>query len=74
MSQWVKTRTSIGQTFEVVKGAITGETAAPGALRTITASEVSSFPIVTRLSRFQSQLTQTGSQLELARKVENKQI
>ncbi|GAA5910492.1 uncharacterized protein JCM6883_003027 [Sporobolomyces salmoneus] len=48
---WLKTRTSIGQTFEVVKGALTGETAAPGALRTITASE-----------------------LELARKVENKQI
>ncbi|GAA5977119.1 hypothetical protein JCM5350_003225 [Sporobolomyces pararoseus] len=48
---WVKTRTSIGQTFEVVKGAITGETASPGNLRTINASE-----------------------LELARKVENKQI
>ncbi|GAA5871267.1 hypothetical protein JCM16303_000700 [Sporobolomyces ruberrimus] len=48
---WVKTRTSIGQTIEVVKGAITGETAAPGALRTINASE-----------------------LELARKVEDKQI
>ncbi|GAA6061788.1 hypothetical protein JCM10212_001394 [Sporobolomyces blumeae] len=48
---WLKTRTSIGQTFEVVKGAITGETAAPGVLRTI-----------------------AGSELELARQVENKQV
>lgn len=41
--QWLKTRTSLGQLAEVAKGAITGETAAPGALRTITASEVCSF-------------------------------
>ncbi|GAA5825730.1 hypothetical protein JCM5353_005252 [Sporobolomyces roseus] len=37
---WLKTRTSLGQLAEVAKGAITGETAAPGALRTITASEL----------------------------------
>ncbi|KAM0789302.1 hypothetical protein ACM66B_000142 [Microbotryomycetes sp. NB124-2] len=32
---WYKTSTAIGQAFEVAKGAITGETAAPGVLRTL---------------------------------------
>ncbi|GAA6003021.1 hypothetical protein JCM10207_001949 [Rhodosporidiobolus poonsookiae] len=37
---WVKTRTTIGQAAEVLKGAITGETAAPGALRVVSASDL----------------------------------
>ncbi|BGP00160.1 hypothetical protein JCM10021v2_003840 [Rhodotorula toruloides] len=37
---WVKTRTSLGQTVEVLKGAVTGETAAPGHLRVISGSDV----------------------------------
>ncbi|GAA5923916.1 hypothetical protein JCM3775_005547 [Rhodotorula graminis] len=37
---WIKTRTSLGQTVEVLKGAITGETAAPGNLRTISSAEL----------------------------------
>ncbi|GAA6048411.1 hypothetical protein JCM3770_003745 [Rhodotorula araucariae] len=37
---WVKTRTSLGQTVEVLKGAVTGETAAPGHLRVINGSEL----------------------------------
>ncbi|GAA5972450.1 hypothetical protein JCM8115_002210 [Rhodotorula mucilaginosa] len=37
---WVKTRTSLGQTVEVIKGAVTGETAAPGHLRVISASDL----------------------------------
>jgi len=43
-SQWIKTRTSLGQTVEVLKGAITGETAAPGNLRTISSAEVRPSP------------------------------
>ncbi|KWU43200.1 hypothetical protein RHOSPDRAFT_29738 [Rhodotorula sp. JG-1b] len=39
-SEWVKTRTSLGQTVEVIKGAVTGETAAPGHLRVISASDL----------------------------------
>ncbi|BGP16954.1 hypothetical protein JCM10213_007399 [Rhodosporidiobolus nylandii] len=37
---WVKTRTSLGQAAEVIKGAVTGETAAPGALRVLSASDL----------------------------------
>ncbi|GAA5874483.1 hypothetical protein JCM3774_005732 [Rhodotorula dairenensis] len=37
---WVKTRTSLGQTVEVIKGAVTGETAAPGHLRVISAADL----------------------------------
>ncbi|BGP40786.1 hypothetical protein JCM10450v2_004788 [Rhodotorula kratochvilovae] len=37
---WIKTRTSLGQTVEVLKGAVTGETAAPGYLRVISGSEL----------------------------------
>ncbi|GAA6044536.1 hypothetical protein JCM8097_000484 [Rhodosporidiobolus ruineniae] len=37
---WVKTRTSLGQAAEVLKGAITGETAAPGVLRVLGASDL----------------------------------
>ncbi|GAA5896352.1 hypothetical protein JCM6882_000993 [Rhodosporidiobolus microsporus] len=37
---WVKTRTSLGQAAEVLKGAITGETAAPGVLRVLGSSDV----------------------------------
>ncbi|KAM0749353.1 hypothetical protein T439DRAFT_315583 [Meredithblackwellia eburnea MCA 4105] len=48
---WHRTESTLTQTFEVVKGAITGDTASPGVLRVITASE-----------------------LELARKVEDKEI
>jgi hypothetical protein len=39
--QWIKTKTSLTQAYEVAKGALTGETAAPGALRVINASDVS---------------------------------
>jgi hypothetical protein len=35
-------QSSIGQLADIAKGAITGETAAPGALRTITSDEVRS--------------------------------
>ncbi|GAA5826509.1 hypothetical protein JCM11251_002403 [Rhodosporidiobolus azoricus] len=37
---WVKTRTSLGQAAEVLKGAITGETAAPGVLRVLGSSDL----------------------------------
>ncbi|GAA5971210.1 hypothetical protein JCM11641_004186 [Rhodosporidiobolus odoratus] len=37
---WKKTRTSLGQAAEVLKGAITGETAAPGNLRVVSASDL----------------------------------
>ncbi|BGP55928.1 hypothetical protein JCM8202_005271 [Rhodotorula sphaerocarpa] len=37
---WVKTKTSLGQTVDVIKGAVTGDTAAPGALRVINASDL----------------------------------
>ncbi|GAA5866956.1 hypothetical protein JCM1840_005919 [Sporobolomyces johnsonii] len=37
---WVKTRTSLGQTVEVLKGAVTGETASPGHLRVISAKDL----------------------------------
>ena len=40
-TQWIKTESSLAQTYELVKGAVTGETASPGALRVITESEVS---------------------------------
>ncbi|CEQ42272.1 SPOSA6832_04089 [Sporobolomyces salmonicolor] len=39
-SEWVKTRTSLGQTVEVLKGAVTGETASPGHLRVISAKDL----------------------------------
>lgn len=39
-AQWVKTKTSLGQTVDVIKGAVTGDTAAPGALRVINASDL----------------------------------
>ncbi|KAJ8293495.1 Protein bli-3 [Rhodotorula toruloides] len=39
-TEWVKTRTSLGQTVEVLKGAVTGETAAPGHLRVIAGSDL----------------------------------
>lgn len=42
-TQWIKTESSLAQTYELVKGAVTGETASPGALRVITESEVSFF-------------------------------
>ncbi|GAA6004182.1 uncharacterized protein JCM10292_007278 [Rhodotorula paludigena] len=38
---WIKTRTTLGQAAEVLKGAITGEAAAPGALRVISGSDLS---------------------------------
>ncbi|GJN91134.1 hypothetical protein Rhopal_004152-T1 [Rhodotorula paludigena] len=39
--EWIKTRTTLGQAAEVLKGAITGEAAAPGALRVISGSDLS---------------------------------
>ena len=38
---WIATRGKIGQAVEVAVGAVTGKTAAPGELRTITKEEVS---------------------------------
>lgn len=38
---WVKRESSIRQAFEVAKGAVTGETASPGDLLIISASDVS---------------------------------
>ena len=41
---WMATRGAIGQTVDVAVSAITGKTAAPGELRTITKDEVSYMP------------------------------
>ncbi|GAA5878554.1 hypothetical protein JCM8547_008792 [Rhodosporidiobolus lusitaniae] len=38
---WVKTRSGLGQAAEVLKGAITGETASPGHLRVLSGSDLS---------------------------------
>ncbi|SCZ89994.1 BZ3500_MvSof-1268-A1-R1_Chr9g10667 [Microbotryum saponariae] len=40
INYWVSTRTSIGQVLDVAKSALTGETAAPGHLRTISGSDL----------------------------------
>ncbi|SCV69960.1 BQ2448_1354 [Microbotryum intermedium] len=40
INYWVATRTSIGQMLEVAKSALTGDTAAPGHLRTISGSDL----------------------------------
>ncbi|KDE07695.1 hypothetical protein MVLG_02154 [Microbotryum lychnidis-dioicae p1A1 Lamole] len=40
INYWVSTRTSIGQVLDVAKSALTGETAAPGHLRTIYGSDL----------------------------------
>ncbi|KAL8292019.1 hypothetical protein RQP46_001485 [Phenoliferia psychrophenolica] len=37
---WIKTESSLAQTFEVVKGAVTGEVASPGSLRVLSESDL----------------------------------
>ncbi|KAK4701892.1 hypothetical protein P7C70_g4341, partial [Phenoliferia sp. Uapishka_3] len=37
---WIKTESSLAQTYELVKGAVTGETASPGALRVISEADL----------------------------------
>jgi hypothetical protein len=77
---WVKTRTSLGQQFEVLKGAVTGETAAPGHLRVVNASDVSPDSVLFELYEraltafFSFRPTLSTTQLSLARSVESKEI
>lgn len=40
MKKWYQTKGAIGQAYEVLKGTVTGEAAAPGVLRIINAEEL----------------------------------